>query len=455
MSWAKDFGAAGDGVADDTDALQHAVDEGDGVLELARGTYRIAKPVVLDTTQRGCLGVRGAQGSARIVMAGPGPALRVVGGHQGTADPDSVQAHTWDNERMPMLSGFEVLGGHPEADGIELVRTMQTIIRGVLVRKCRHGIRLAERNRNFILADSHIYDCSDTGLFLDNVNLHQTNIFGNHISYCRRAGIYQLNGDVHNVQITGNDIEYNFGHEANSGEIVLEVPESGLISEFTIANNTLQAKPEAHGANLLMIGRVDDVSYNISEISITGNVIGSREKSIFISGTALCVAITGNTIYGGFASNVHLKHCGGTVIGSNSILPMGRTAYDSTPAGGVLLEDCKDCQVVGNILNDHSFGDESAGGSVTLRRCRDTSVLSCQIHRPKHRGVHLDQTHRCKVSDNTIVDGRGEATMLAAVDVTGGTANVIQNNTMSAGAQGAIRCSEEQGMVLNNTVLNA
>jgi len=48
-----DFGAVGHGVADDTDALQHALSGGDGVLRLNKGTYRITKPLVLDLKHRG------------------------------------------------------------------------------------------------------------------------------------------------------------------------------------------------------------------------------------------------------------------------------------------------------------------------------------------------------------------------------------------------------------------
>ena len=39
------FGAVGDGKADDTQALQHALDAGDGVLDLEKGTYRITQPL--------------------------------------------------------------------------------------------------------------------------------------------------------------------------------------------------------------------------------------------------------------------------------------------------------------------------------------------------------------------------------------------------------------------------
>ena len=57
MSRAKDFGAVGDGRADDTEALQHAINDGDGTLELTKGSYRITQPLLLDTTQHGYLSV--------------------------------------------------------------------------------------------------------------------------------------------------------------------------------------------------------------------------------------------------------------------------------------------------------------------------------------------------------------------------------------------------------------
>ena len=94
MSNVLGFGANGDGVADDTAALQHTIDSGDGVLRLNKGTYRITKSLVLDLTKTGFGGVRGEGGTSRIVMAGAGPAIRVIGDHQGTASPSSVQAHT-------------------------------------------------------------------------------------------------------------------------------------------------------------------------------------------------------------------------------------------------------------------------------------------------------------------------------------------------------------------------
>ena len=47
------FGAVGDGKADDTQALQHALDAGDGILELEKGTYRITQPLIINTVENG------------------------------------------------------------------------------------------------------------------------------------------------------------------------------------------------------------------------------------------------------------------------------------------------------------------------------------------------------------------------------------------------------------------
>ena len=45
MADVRDFGAVGDGVADDTGAIEHALADGDGLLVFPRGEYRISRPI--------------------------------------------------------------------------------------------------------------------------------------------------------------------------------------------------------------------------------------------------------------------------------------------------------------------------------------------------------------------------------------------------------------------------
>ena len=303
MAFVNHFGAAGDGQRDDTEALEHALAAGAGVLELAKGSYRITRPIVIDTTRTGYAAVRGTGGTSRIIMDGAGPALRIVGDHRGTAQPQSYQDHTWDKERFPTISGIEILGRHAEASGIELRKTTKTTIREVLVRRCVDGIRLVERNRDFILSASHLLDNHRYGLFFDRCNLHQIIVHGNHISWNKQAGIKSLDGDVHNLQITGNDIEYNNhpgvdkspGGEPRGAEIWFEAPR-GVISEVTISSNTLQATIQPGGCNVRIHGQETTEAAAARLVTIVGNVLGSQTRGVELKHVER-VAITGNTIY--------------------------------------------------------------------------------------------------------------------------------------------------------------
>jgi hypothetical protein len=53
MSDVRDFGASGDGKQDDTEAIRHAVRDGDGVLYFPRGEYRITAPIEIELNATG------------------------------------------------------------------------------------------------------------------------------------------------------------------------------------------------------------------------------------------------------------------------------------------------------------------------------------------------------------------------------------------------------------------
>ena len=382
-------------------------------------------------------------------MAGPGPALRIIGDHQGSALPGSIEPHTWERERLPTLGTFEILGAHPAADGIELVRTLQTTIQNVLIRQCRFGIRLVERNRNFVLNGSHIYDCHDTGVFFDHCNLHQVIIAANHISYCKRAGIRQLNGDVHNIQITGNDIEYNSGFtgpdEEQTGEIVLIAPE-GIISEYTIAGNTIQATLGARGANVLIVGAASDTADGVRLVAINGNVLGSRDCNVCLMNAAK-ITLAGNTIYGGERLNIELQNCRQAVVGTNTIVSRP-ASYATTSADGVWLAKCSGCSLLGNILNDCRYGSPESGGAITVEDSQDILIANCQILNPHYRGLELRKAIRCHITGNSIVENEGQQQMLHAIRVTGNSrGNLLRGNLVTPAKDATIDCPSDLGTV--------
>ena len=454
----RNFGAAGDGTTDDTDALQHALDAGDGVLHLSKGTYRISRSIVLDLAKQGYGAVRGEGGTARLVMAGAGPALRILGNHQGTAQPRTYQAETWEKERFPTISGVEILGAHPNAVGIELRRTTKTNITNVLVRQCRHGIHLIERNRDFILADSHLLDNHEYGLFFDQCNLHQIIVHGNHISWNKKAGIKSLDGDVHNLQITGNDIEYNNNPgvdksergEPTGAEIWFEAPQ-GVISEVTITGNTIQATIQPGGANVRIHGAATVSPRAARLVTIASNVLGSQTRGIELRHVQR-VAITGNTIYDSADLSIDAAHCSGIAVGSNTFVWRGED--DEPPRDGIRFTDCSDSALTGLVMRRLCFGTPEHGAAITLIRCQDIAVSECQLLDPLVRGVELEDCVRCRVSGNSIIDRRTTPVMIHAVRVTGNSLdNLIQNNLLGGATDALIVASPDKAIVQGNTPL--
>ena len=468
------FGAVGNGVEDDTAALQHTIDSGDGVLRLNKGTYRITKPLVLDLTKTGFGAVRGEGGTSRIVMAGAGPAIRMIGDHQGTASPSSVQPHTWDKERFPTINGIEIIGEHPDAVGIELRKTMKCVISQVLIRRCRIGMHLVERNRDFLLTDSHLYDNHEIGLFFDRCNLHQIIVQGCHISWNKVAGIKSLGGDVHNLQIVGNDIEYNnatsggaskpqadLSQHPGGSEIWFDATD-GVISEGTISGNTIQATMQPGGANIRIVGadverpqRADSPKTQKVDtahlINITGNVLGSQSRAVELRNVSR-VTITGNTIYDSADLSVFAAKSAGIVVSGNAFVWRGNDS--ELPKDGIRFEDCDNVLLSGLATQRFCAGSAERGAAVTFVRCSDCGVSDCQILDPLHRGLELEDCVRCRVANNTIVDRRASPSMKHAIRVLGQSRdNLINGNILGGATEKLLDASGDPSEIRDNLLL--
>ncbi len=450
MSDVRSFGAAGDGQTDDTDAIEHAIQDGDGLIEFPPGSYRISRTIEMHLDGGPLRSVSGAAGTARLVMTGSGPALRIVGTHGGTAEPGTVRPELWQHERFPTISGLEIVGDHPESDGIELARTMQTTIQSVLIRRVRYGVRLSERNRNFLLTASHIYDNAAIGVFIDRCNLHQAIISGCHISYNRQAGIKSVASDLHNLQITGNDIEYNDQSEdPPSAELWFDAAE-GAASEITIASNTIQARPSPGGTNLRIHGAVDDEGRLTARlITVTGNVLGSQDTNVDVRG-AERVSITGNTIYDGRTMGIYAEDCTTMSIGSNTFGWSYGPRREMTDS--VRLIRCRGVTLSGLAFSEAAYGSAANGAALTLENCEDSAVSACQITSPRWRGIELRGCRRCQVQSCSIVERHEPARMIEAIVVVGGADNLVHGNLIRSPSGDAIRIVGEVADLANNVV---
>ncbi len=456
MSDVRDFGARGDGQVDDTEAIQHAIRDGEGFVQFSPGTYRISQTIEIPLDQHGPLGIDGSGGTAKILMTAAGPAFRIVGTHGGTGDPQSVKPEVRIKQRMPTIKNIEIEGAHPEADGIQMIETLQSVFEGVLIRGVRHGIHLHKRNRNVLISHCHIYSNTGIGVFLDRVNLHQINIASNHISYNRLGGIRIEGSEVRNLQITGNDIEYN-NHRAHNAEpqptaeIYIDTTAEGAsVNEVTVASNTIQATVSPGGCNI-RIKEKPDQGRPPGLWTITGNIIGSQENNVHLTG-CYGMTISGNCIYSCGERNLLIEQSSHINIGSNSF-----RRHSPSMNTGVRLVDSTDCTITGCTVRDEAEeGQTTKASLLELSNCRRINVTGSQFLDGAPYGVDVENSSHVNISSCTVMDTREEKKTLGAIRFTGpGRANLITGNIVGKGAAKPIQVEDQAGVKLGENLVES
>lgn len=425
----RDHGAKGDGKADDTAALQAAVDSAAGAVLLPPGTYRITRPVVVELDKVGFTSVSGG-GVARVVMAGPGPAFKFVGTHGGTAAPASVKDNVWDKQRMPCVEGFEIVGDHPEANGVEASGTTMLTVTRLLVRRCRHGIHLTGRNRNVLISDCHVYHNRGVGIFFDRVNLHQANVTGSHVSYNAGGGVVVKAGEVRNLHVTGCDVEANHDPAGPPTANILIDSTGGSNAEVAVTGCTVQHTRTAPGSANIRVKGPSTVAKGVDEVrdghvTITGNVLSDTNVNVHLD-HARGVVVTGNTFWTGVEHNLLVENSSGVVVGPNNMDRNPRYFREEDgAANAVLFRDCADCTITGLLVK----GTRKAPAGVSLVRCDRFHLAALTVLDCDNGGLRLDAVTRSRVTGCVLRDDRPGAG--PALRVEGGAGNTVGDNTIA------------------------
>ncbi len=414
MSNVQEFGAKGDGKTYDTAAIEHAVRDGDGVLHFPPGNYLLTKTIELPLTTIGRLAIDGAGGTAKIIMAGSGPAFHIVGTHDKSADPQGFQPVVWQRERMPTVRDIEIEGRHEQASGFLLEGTIQATFSGVLLRELHDGIRVFGRCRNLLISHCHIFHLRNIGIYFDRLNLHQAIISASHISYCAAAGIKIAGSEIRNLQITGNDIEYNYSDGTQGcADIVIDctAPRS-TVREGTIVSNTIQARYSPGGANVRIVGFGADANHRAGMFTITGNLIGSQETNVHLD-ACRGVVLGENVIYSGHKRNLLIERSRNVVIGPNS--------FDHNPdygekelATGIRLSASRDIQISGCSIQDAQAGENTVLGAIKsdklalleIDQCQRVNVTGCQFLEGTPHAIAVNTSDDIAITGCMLIDGR-------------------------------------------------
>jgi hypothetical protein len=426
----RDFGAVGDGQADDTAALEKAVQSGRGVVRVPKGSFRITRPIVIELDKTGYIAFEG-HGVGQIVMAGAGPALKFVGTHtKGSADPNSFEPNVWQNQRMPVVDGVEFIGAHEEADAIEADGTMQLTVTRTRISQCRHGIHLVNRNRNVLISDCHIYHNRGIGIFYDNLSLHQSNIIGCHISYCGGGGIVSRGGDVRNIHIGTCDLESNHAPDGEpTANILIDCRGSASgTAEVAITGCTIQHNSKSpQSANIRIMGRGDRGGQGQAQwghTTITGNVFSDVATNVHLNGTR-GVTLTGNTFWMGYEHNLLVEDCQQIVLGANALERNPAYAYgnSTTTKNATVFRNSSDCTLSGL----HIQGTHTTAAGLILENCNRFNITGCSILDCDNAGILATNLTNSRISDCIVRDDRPEA-KTPSIKVEGGSGNQIVDN---------------------------
>jgi hypothetical protein len=428
----------GDGKTDDTAAIQQLLDT-QGSVKLAKGTYRLTKPLAVDLTKTGFAALSG-DGTARLLMTAAGPALHFFGTHEGSAAPSTFRPEVWANERTPMVDGIEIVGAHAEADGIEATGTMQLTLSRVVVRECRHAVHLTKRNRNVLISACHFYHNTGVGVFYDDVNLHQSNIVGSHISYNGGGGVVSRGGNVRNLHIGTCDIEGNHAAEGPPSANIELDSRGGSIGEVAVTGCTIQhTNKSPDSANIRIIGAGTDPSLlrrvgrehtREGNVTISANVFSDVQVNIEIR-HARGVVITGNTFWEGFQHDLLVEDSENIVVTGNNFDRNPRylvNGFDNAEKNGLVFLRCADCILSSNLIT----GVWKKRAAVDIESGNRLQISNNSVLDSDGAGMRLEKVTNSMISGNIIRDDRSaeKRSKEPSLVFIGGKANVIGQNVI-------------------------
>jgi hypothetical protein len=196
------------------------------------------------------------------------------------------------------------------------------------------------------------------------------------------------------------------------------------VNEVTIASNTIQATDSPEGANI-RIKEKPDTSRPPGLFAISGNIIGSQENNVHLSG-CYGIALGGNCIYSA-------KHRNLLIEDSRLINVSGNTFRRHTPkyGTGVRFLRSSDITFTGCAIHDETEeGQPGLDALLELADCQRINISGSQFINGLI-GIASENTSHTILSANTIHDTREKPIAQHAARFSGkGTGNLATHNSV-------------------------
>ena len=369
------YGIVGDGVTDDTNALQALLDNSRGEVSLRAGSYLITSPLVVNATKLHRIKGNGAT----LKVSGDIVAFDIYGNTTDDVTPDvegdwriSHAGFTLEGMRITALNGTQGIG-------VSLTNCLKPTIKNCYIWHIKDGI-VMHLNRDVIIEGCNIYQCTESGiLFASDASVHQANINGNHISWCRNCILFDDALQINNIQFSGNDIEAGNSYPSVGDNCCIRMTNTNptLVGEVEFVGNTIQG----HTGSSSIINISGDPSKPLKPaygMSFVGNFMSGCDNNYFELAYIQNITIANNIIKGvsnsfvNLSGNIELLSVVGNVM--NTLETTGKALL--TTANDAVLNNIS---INGNIGNPASItisgasqdyisvvGNNLGGGTVTI-----------------------------------------------------------------------------------------
>jgi parallel beta-helix repeat protein len=419
----KDYGAVGDGQADDTAAIQGALDAGVGKqVYVPAGTYKV-RPLrertatVLSLDRRAILVLAPESNGNLITVTAPGATISGSG--------------TLNGNRAAQTTGAAVSIGGATGVTVRDVRIVNTVQYGIYAANAANLTisRVSVSGTGYVGIFAEATTGQLTNVVIENSRVDRSSEGGSIVEggiVIHRTG---TTASVSGVRISDNTVVMPKGPKAETvaietlggvqGAVVRNNTTSGAFIGISLANTTNGSVAGNTVSGASMYGIEIAASQATTVLTNTVQCAGYTQEGIVLDNAAPTDnTISGNTVSGCMSRGVALNRGSDRVsIESNKISQKAGYAIEILASTGA--------KVTNNVLD----GTVSASKGLVGESSPDMTVTGNRVSRFTMRGVMLYRSDRAAISKNTISQTGGYAIHLMSTTGVSLAGNTVDGGT--------------------------